>query len=73
MAMPQQPMYSPEDELTLLELLDRILDKGVVVHGDLILSVADVDLLYVSLRMLVCSVDKMEELNIQPMLGPLDR
>ena len=49
-----------ERELTLLELLDRVLDKGVVLSGDITLSVADVDLVYVGLRVLLSSVDAAE-------------
>ena len=48
---------APEHELTLLELLDRVLDKGVVLSGDITLSVADVDLVYVGLRVLLSSVE----------------
>jgi hypothetical protein len=44
-------------DVTLLDLLDRILDKGVVLSGDIVLTVADVDLVYVSLRALISSVD----------------
>ena len=51
---------SPEEEVTLLELLDRVLDKGVVLSGDITLSVADVDLVYVGLRLLLSSVDAAE-------------
>ena len=48
---------SAEEEVTLLELLDRVLDKGVVLSGDITLSVADVDLVYVGLRVLLSSVE----------------
>ena len=48
---------SAEDRLSLLELLDRVLDKGVVLSGDITLSVADVDLVYVGLRVLLSSVE----------------
>ena len=47
----------PEDDVTLLELLDRVLDKGVVLSGDITLSVADVDLVYVGLRVLLSSIE----------------
>jgi hypothetical protein len=50
---------SAETELTLLELLDRVLDKGVVLSGDITLSVADIDLVYVGLRVLISSVEAM--------------
>jgi hypothetical protein len=46
-----------EKEVTLLELLDRVLDKGVVLSGDITLSVADVDLIYVGLRVLLSSIE----------------
>jgi hypothetical protein len=42
-------------EVTLVELVDRVLNKGVVVTGDITLSVADVDLVYVGLRLLLAS------------------
>ncbi|WP_129629551.1 gas vesicle protein [Candidatus Oscillochloris fontis] len=51
---------SPDRELTLLDLLDRILDKGVVIQGDIMLSVADVDLVYLGLRVILTSVDNIE-------------
>lgn len=51
-----QPLDSGQ-EVTLLDLADRLLDKGVVLSGDIVLSVAGVDLVYVSLRALVASVD----------------
>ena len=48
---------SRERQVTLVDLVDRLLDGGVVIHGDITLSVADVDLLYVGLRALVASVE----------------
>ena len=44
-------------DVTVLELVDRLLGKGVVLSGDIVLSVADVDLVYVGLRVLLASVD----------------
>ena len=44
-------------QVTLLDLLDRILNKGVILYGDLCISVADVDLVYVGLWLLVASVE----------------
>jgi hypothetical protein len=41
-----------------LEVLDHVLDKGVVIKGEVIISVADVDLVYVGLQLLVASPDK---------------
>ena len=50
-----------EREVTLFELLDRILNKGVVIAGDLVISVADVDLIYLGLKIILTSVDTMEK------------
>ena len=47
-------------EVSLVDLVDRLLDGGVVIHGDITLAVADVDLLYVGLRALVSSVETLE-------------
>ena len=46
---------SLQQQVTLVELVDRVLNKGVVVSGDIMLSVADVDLVYVNLRLLLAS------------------
>jgi hypothetical protein len=45
-------------EVTLVDLVDRLLGGGVVISGDITLAVAGVDLVQVSLRALVASVDK---------------
>jgi gas vesicle structural protein len=50
-----------QSEITLIELVDRVLNKGVVLTGDITLSVADVDLVYVGLRALITSVATAEE------------
>jgi hypothetical protein len=53
-----------ENNVTLLDLLDRILDRGVVLTGDLTISVADVDLIVVGLRVLLASVDRLERTGV---------
>jgi hypothetical protein len=50
-----------KQQVTLLELVDRVLNKGVVLSGDITLSVANVDLVYVGLRVLLSSVATLEE------------
>jgi hypothetical protein len=50
----------PEDEITLLELLDRVVDKGVYLRGDLTVTVANVDLLYIGLQAVVTSVARLK-------------
>jgi gas vesicle structural protein len=54
-----------QQQITLLELVDRVLNKGVSLTGDITLSVADVDLVYVGLRVLLASVGTLEELEQQ--------
>ncbi len=49
-----------EREVTLLDLVDRLLEGGVVIHGDITLAAADVDLVYVGLRAVIASVDSVE-------------
>lgn len=49
---------------SLGELLERILDKGVVIAGDIRISLADVELLNIKIRLLVASVDKAKEMGI---------
>jgi hypothetical protein len=46
-----------QKQVTLLDLLDRILDKGVVLYGDVTISVADVDLVYLGLKLLLSSTE----------------
>ena len=54
---------APAEELTLLELVDRVLTKGVTLTGDITLAVADVDLVYVGLRVLLASVPTLDRLR----------
>lgn len=49
-------------EATLLDLLDRVIDQGVVLAGDVTISVADVDLVYLGLRVLLAPVERLPEL-----------
>lgn len=48
----------------LLEVLEKVLDKGVVIAGDIKISLADVDLLTIKIRLLVASVDKAKEIGM---------
>ncbi len=50
------------NELILCELLDRVLNKGAVISGDITISVANVDLIYLSLQLVLTSVEKGREL-----------
>ena len=55
-----------ERDVTVLELVDRLLGKGVVLSGDIVLSVADVDLVYVGLRVLLASADTARQSGVGP-------
>lgn len=46
-----------EQDLSLLETLDHLLDRGVVVAGDAVISIGDVDLLYLGLNIVLANVD----------------
>ena len=46
-------------EASLLDLVDHVLTKGVVLHGDLMLGVADVDLIYARLSLVLCAADRL--------------
>lgn len=51
----------PAERISLIDLLDRVLAGGVVVTGEITLSIADVDLVVISLRALLCSVSSLLE------------
>jgi hypothetical protein len=48
----------------LVDVLDRVLDKGLVVAGDIKVSLAEVELLTIRIRLLVCSLDKAQEIGL---------
>ncbi len=50
-----------ERQVTLCEVLDRVLNKGVVLTGEVMITVADIDLLYVGLNVILSSVETMRE------------
>ncbi len=49
---------------TLADILERVLDKGIVIAGDIKIQIADIDLLTIKIRLLVASVDKALEMGI---------
>ena len=64
----QQPMpagaYRPASGDGLADILERVLDKGIVIAGDIQVNLLDIELLTVKLRLLVASVDKAREMGI---------
>jgi gas vesicle structural protein len=57
---------SEERDLSLLEALDHLLDRGVVIAGEAIISVADVDLLYLGLNVVLANVDAIIRVSNKP-------
>ena len=53
----RHPFRKADRAVTLCEVLDRVLNKGAVIHGDLTISVADIDLLYLGLRVILTSIE----------------
>jgi hypothetical protein len=55
---------SPTRSQGLVDVLDRILDKGLVIAGDIKINLANVELLTIQVRLLVCSIDKAEQIGM---------
>jgi hypothetical protein len=60
---------TPDRDVALVDLIDRLLGGGVVIVGDITLAAADVDLVYLGLRVLLSSVATAEEKGVLPELG----
>lgn len=57
-------LASPSRSTGLVEILDRVLDKGLVIAGDIKINLANVELLTIQIRLLVCSIDKAEQIGM---------
>ncbi len=57
-------LVSPSRSYTLVDILDRVLDKGLVVVGDIKINLANVELLTIQVRLLICSIDKAEQIGM---------
>lgn len=57
-------MTHSTNSTTLGDLLERILDKGVVIAGDIKIKIVDIELLTIEIRLLICSVDRAEEIGM---------
>ncbi|MFH0771967.1 MAG: gas vesicle protein GvpJ [Candidatus Omnitrophota bacterium] len=62
--MEEQKMMHATNATNLADILERVLDKGVVIAGDIRIQLADIDLLNIKIRLLVASVDKAMEMGI---------
>jgi hypothetical protein len=50
-------MVEPDNQLSLLDTLDHLLDRGVIIAGEAVISIGDVDLLYLGLNIVLANVD----------------
>ena len=62
--MAEQKMMHATEATNLADILERVLDKGIVIAGDIKIQIADIDLLNIKIRLLVASVDKAMEMGI---------
>ncbi len=62
--MPRSSVGSALDTTNLADILERVLDKGIVIAGDIKIQIADIDLLNIKIRLLIASVDKAMEMGI---------
>jgi len=62
--MQEQKMMHATNATNLADILERVLDKGIVIAGDIRIQLADVDLLNIKIRLLIASVDKAMEMGI---------
>lgn len=58
------PQYAQGSSANLADILERVLDKGIVIAGDIQINLLDIELLTIKLRLLVASVDKAKEMGI---------
>ena len=56
-------MTATHERVALFDVLDKVVEKGVVINGDMVLRIADVDLVFLGLRLILTSVAKAEELS----------
>jgi hypothetical protein len=57
-------LVSPNRTQGLVDILDRVLDKGLVVAGDIKINLANVELLTIQVRLIICSIDKAEQIGL---------
>ena len=57
-------LVTPSRSHGLVDILDRVLDKGLVIAGDIKINLANVELLTIQVRLLICSIDKAEQIGL---------
>jgi hypothetical protein len=56
-------MIDKHNKVTLVDIIDKVLEKGAVINGDMVIRVADIDLVFLGLRLILTSVSKADELS----------
>ncbi|MGD0140391.1 MAG: gas vesicle protein GvpJ [Tepidisphaeraceae bacterium] len=64
MATQNSAMIHSTDSTNLADLLERVLDKGIVIAGDIRVKIVDIELLTIQIRLVVCSVDKARDMGM---------
>ncbi|MCF8038916.1 MAG: gas vesicle protein [Desulfohalobiaceae bacterium] len=64
MTIQRTPPQSAVSSTSVADLLERVLDKGVVIAGDIKVSLVDIELLSIQIRLVICSVDKAKEMGM---------
>ena len=62
--VPQNQLTHSLQSSTLSDVLERVLDKGVVIAGDIKIKLVDIELLSIQIRLVICSVDKAKEMGM---------
>ena len=60
----QQALSHAVESSTLADVLERVLDKGIVIAGDIRVKLVDIELLSIQIRLVICSVDKAKEMGM---------
>lgn len=68
--VPIKNMFNKNDNVALIDALDKVLEKGAIINGDIMIRVADVDLVYLGLRLILTSVSKAEEVSGKSFSNP---
>ena len=64
MSIQQRSAQHSVESTNIADLLERVLDKGIVIAGDIKISLVDIELLSIQLRLVICSVDKAREMGM---------
>ena len=69
-SLPIKNMINKNDNVALVDVLDKVLEKGAIINGDIIIRVADVDLVFLGLRLILTSISKAEEVSGKSFSNP---